>query len=182
MKRTPRAPRSGPSPRPPAARALPAAPAPSPPRRVRAPRAAPAASPARRRPRRRRGAARPRGDPRRSPSSSRCPFASSAAPGTCAEISEMTRGQVASVSIGSGFRNAPGMPEPNIFNMWRRRAQLPWRVAVLTHTCWPSVLQPLESYTDKIRCYERSGSRPPPMNRRRAVSPPQGLRPLVLGP
>ena len=28
----------------------------------------------------------------------------------------MTRGQVASVSIGSGFRNAPGMPEPNIFN------------------------------------------------------------------
>ena len=116
MKRTPRAPRSGPSPRPPAARALPAAPAPSPPRRVRAPRAAPAASPARRRPRRRRGAARPRGDPRRSPSSSRCPFASSAAPGTCAEISEMTRGQVASVSIGSGFRNAPGMPEPNIFN------------------------------------------------------------------
>ena len=36
----------------------------------------------------------------------------------------MTRGQVASVSIDSGFRNAPGMPEPNIFNMWRRRAQL----------------------------------------------------------
>ena len=28
----------------------------------------------------------------------------------------MTRGQVASVSIGSGFRNAPDMPEPNIFN------------------------------------------------------------------
>ena len=42
----------------------------------------------------------------------------------------MTRGQVASVSIDSGFRNAPGMPEPNIFNMWRRRAQLatPWGV------------------------------------------------------
>ena len=37
----------------------------------------------------------------------------------------MTRGQVASVSIGSGFRNAPGMPEPNILFtlVWRRRAQ-----------------------------------------------------------
>ena len=34
----------------------------------------------------------------------------------------------------------------------------------------------------EVRCYERSGPRPPPMNRRRAVSPPQGLRPLVLAP
>ena len=176
MKRTPRAPRSGPSPRPPAARALPAAPAPSPPRRVRAPRAAPAASPARRRPRRRRAAARPRGDPRRSPSSSRCPFASSAAPGTCAEISEMTRGQVASVSIGSGFRNAPGMPEPNIFNSVATSGSA--GAARLIQGRRPSVLQAARV----LRCYERSGSRPPPMNRRRAVSPPQGLRPLVLGP
>ena len=33
----------------------------------------------------------------------------------------MTRGQVASVSIGSGFRNAPGMPEPNIFNNFNNK-------------------------------------------------------------
>ena len=37
---------------------------------------------------------------------------------------------------------------------------------------------------EEVRCYERSGPRPPPMNRRRAVSPPgaPGLRPLVLAP
>ena len=48
----------------------------------------------------------------------------------------MTRGQVASVSIGSGFRNAPGMPEPNISNSVPRR--------LIKIKGRPSVLQPLE--------------------------------------
>ena len=57
----------------------------------------------------------------------------------------MTRGQVASVSIDSGFRNAPGMPEPNIFNMWRRRAQLALLVFIYGGVGLVSY-RPLESY------------------------------------
>ena len=37
-------------------------------------------------------------------------------------------------------------------------------------------------YDETGRLPPKSGPRPPPMNRRRAVSPPQGLRPLVLAP
>ena len=61
----------------------------------------------------------------------------------------MTRGQVASVSIGSGFRNAPGMPEPNIFNsvaMLGSASPGKMRRPIVSY-------RPLESYTAVLQSY-----------------------------
>ena len=70
----------------------------------------------------------------------------------------------------------------------QRRLRTYFLFPIWQGTCAKTPCPLLVSYTialqtiEEVRCYERSGPRPPPMNRRRAVSPPQGLRPLVLAP